>query len=82
MINSGYIVKVYCLDPVKNIASTMLAASMKSESWMKVAGMWTSNEDVSIAEFECATFEVTYTNIQAARIQHRADNTHKCNHDA
>ena len=66
VINSGYIVKVYCLDPNKNIASTLLAASMKSERWMRVGGMWT------YADIQAARM----------RIKHAVDHTHKCNHDA
>ena len=53
---------------------------MKSENWMQVARMWTSTENVSIAEFECATFEVTDADIQAAPLKHHAVN--QCNHDA
>jgi len=80
VINSGYWIKVYCLNPVKNAASARLAANMKSESWMQVTGMFTSDENVPIEEFECATFQVTDADIYAARTRH-GTNVHKCNHD-
>lgn len=80
MINSGYWIKVYCLNPVKNAASARLAANMKSESWMAVTGMFTSDENVPIEEFECATFQVTDADICAARMRH-GPGVHKCNHD-
>ena len=87
MINSGYWIKVYCLNPVKNAASARLAANMKSESWMAVTGgnggvtgMFTSDENVPIEEFEWATFQVTDADICAARMRH-GPGVHKCNHD-
>ena len=80
MINSGYIVKVYCLNPTKNAASATIAANMNHESWMNVTGMFTSDENVPIAEFECATFKVTAANIRAARLKHNMY-VHKCDHD-
>jgi hypothetical protein len=47
--------------------------------------MWTSDENVAIEEFECATFEVIDEDIRAARIKHsKGPNGHgiiKCDHD-